>query len=128
MEVRGLYRKEVLSAAPDESLAEAASRMQFEEVGSLAILEHGKLVGIVTERDLARAVADGVNPFVTAVSGYMTEEPVTVTPDMDAEEAAGIMLSNGLRHLPVMESGRMVGMVSSRDLLSPESRNASGSG
>ncbi len=126
MKVRALYRREVLSAALDETLQEAASRMQFEEIGSLAVLEHGKLVSILTERDLARALADGIDPAATPVSRYMTEEPITVSPDTEAEDAAAMMLNFGLRHLPVMEGGRIVGMVSSRDLLSLEAWNASG--
>lgn len=118
MKIRTLYRPEVVSAEADESIGDAASRMQYEEIGSLAVLEHGRLIGIVTERDLARAVADGADPSSTPVRSYMTEEPVSVTLETEAGVAAKRMLTLGVRHLPVMDAGRMVGMVSSRDLLS----------
>ncbi|HEX6262038.1 MAG TPA: CBS domain-containing protein, partial [Actinomycetota bacterium] len=105
---------------------DAAGRMQYQEIGSLAVLEHGKLVGILTERDLARALADGVDPAETPVAAYMTEEPVTVTPEADAASVAATMLDLGVRHIPVVEGGQVIGMVSSRDLLSLEAWNAIG--
>ncbi|HEX9824701.1 MAG TPA: CBS domain-containing protein [Actinomycetota bacterium] len=126
MKVRAVYRPEVLVADSDESLIDVAGRMQFEEVGSLAIIEHGRLVGIITERDLARALSDGVDPVETPVADYMTAEPVTVSPDTEVSAAAAAMLELGVRHLPVMEEGRVVGMVSSRDLLSIEAWSATG--
>lgn len=126
MKVRALYRAEVLVADADESLIDAASRMQFEEVGSLAVVEHGKLVAIVTERDLARALSDGVDAAETPVRRYMTTEPVTVDAEMDVSVAAATMADLGVRHLPVMDHGRLVGMVSSRDLLSLEAWKATG--
>lgn len=126
MKVRALYRPEVVSADPDEALMDAAARMQYQEIGSVAVLEHGRLIGILTERDVARALADGIDPSQTAVRSYMTEEPVTVTPETDAAKAAATMLNLGVRHLPVVEGGQVVGMVSSRDLLSLEAWNAIG--
>ena len=126
MKVRAIYRPEVLTAAADESLLDAVSRIQYEEVGSLAVPEHGVLIGIITERDLTRALADGVDSAATAVGDYMTMEPRTVTPETDVGEAAAIMVDLGVRHLPVMEAGRLVGMMSARDLLSLEAWNAIG--
>ena len=126
MKVRALYRPDVLTAEAAESLIEAASRMQYQEVGSLAVLEHGRLAGIITERDLARALADGVDPVETPVARYMTGDPVTIGPDSEVAEAAATMLELGVRHLPVFEEGRVVGMVSARDLLSLEAWNATG--
>lgn len=126
MKIRALYRPEIVEAAPDEALIDAVSRMQFEEVGSLAVLEHGRLAGILTERDAARALADGVDPAEATVGQYMTREPVTITPDTDAAQAAATMLNLGVRHLPVTEAGRPIGMLSSRDLLSLEAWNSMG--
>lgn len=124
MKVRALYRPEIVEASSDESLVDAMSRMQFEEVGAVAVVEQGKLIGILTERDLARAFADGVDPSSTMVSSYMTGEPVTVTPETEAGEVATTMLDLGLRHLPVIEDGMLVGMISARDLLTLEAWNA----
>src|SRR5687768_10792905 len=126
MKVRALYRAEVLVASPTEPLIEAASRMQFEEIGSLAVMEHGRLVAIITERDMARALSDGVDPIETPVAAYMTAEPVKVDAEMDVAVAAATMADLGVRHLPVMDHGRLVGMVSSRDLLSLEAWKAAG--
>lgn len=126
MKVRALYRPEVLIAGSEESLMDVAGRMQYQEVGSLAVMEHGRLVGIITERDLTRALADGVDIAETRVEGYMTREPVTVSPETDAADVARTMLDLGVRHLPVMEEGRLVGMVSARDLLTLEAWDAAG--
>lgn len=126
MKIRALYRPQIVEAAADEPLIDAVSRMQFQEVGSLAVLEHGRLVGILTERDAARALADGVDPVETTVGRYMTLDPTTVTPETDAADAAATMLDLGVRHLPVTEAAIVVGMLSSRDLLSVEAWHAVG--
>ncbi|HSL67233.1 MAG TPA: CBS domain-containing protein [Actinomycetota bacterium] len=118
MKVRAVYQPEVLAAGPYEDLAEVACRMQFHEVGALVVFDHGLLRGIITERDLVRAVADGADPAVTPVERYMTVEPATVAPDESVSEVAALMLRLGVRHLPVTEAGRMLGMVAAQDLLS----------
>ncbi len=123
MEVRTLAKHEVVSAAPHDSLIDAASRMQFNEVGSLAVMDGDALIGIITERDVVRAVADGVDPATTAVVGYMTPEPVTIPEWADVTEAAATMLRVGARHLPVVDGGRVIGMVSARDLLELEAES-----
>ncbi|HEX9892075.1 MAG TPA: CBS domain-containing protein [Actinomycetota bacterium] len=123
MKVSAVYRPDVLTAGAFEDLAEAASRMSFNEVGSLAVFDRGDLVGIITERDLVRAMADGVDPEVTPVDRYMTPDPVTVDPETDLEQAAAMMLKLGARHLPVTEGGRVMGMISARDLLTDQAWN-----
>jgi CBS domain-containing protein len=118
MQVRLIYRpRVVVAAAGDEVLADAAARMHDHRVGSLAVLAGGELVGIFTERDLARAIAWGADPKVTRVAEYMTTEPVSVGLDTDVREVALAMLELECRHLPVVEAGAVVGMVSIRDLL-----------
>jgi CBS domain-containing protein len=118
MQVRSIYRPRVMvAAARYEPLADAAARMQDHRVGSLAVLAGGELVGIFTERDLARAIAWGADPKVTTVAEYMTTEPVSVGLDTDVREVALAMLELECRHLPVVEAGEVVGMVSIRDLL-----------
>jgi CBS domain-containing protein len=109
---------EALTTQSDDCIADAARRMQDNGVGSLAVMGRGdKMVGIVTERDLVRAMANGMAPQGTPVSECMTRELVTVNTDTDASEAAALMVANGIRHLPVMEKDDPVGMVSARDLL-----------
>jgi CBS domain-containing protein len=117
MKVSAMYTPEILSAGANEELIEVAARMQFHEVGALLVFHQGVLQGIVTERDLLCAVADGVDPTTATVERYMTRDPVTVTPDTDAGEAAAQMLALGARHLPVVDGGQVVGMLSARDLL-----------
>jgi CBS domain-containing protein len=117
VKVGKVYRAGVFSVERSDPLSEAASRMQFNEVGSLAVFDGTRFVGIVTERDLVRAMADGVDAEETSVREYMTEDPVSVSPDTEVTEAAGTMLDLGVRHLPVMVVDEVLGMVSARDLL-----------
>ena len=117
MQVRSIYRPGIVVAAGDELLADAAGRMHDNQVGSLAVLVGRDPVGIFTERDLARAIAWGADPKVTTVAEYMTTQPVSVGLDTDVHEVVLAMLELECRHLPVIDAGRLVGMVSIRDLL-----------
>jgi CBS domain-containing protein len=100
-----------------ESLADAASRMRFNDVGCVPVLDRGRLVGILTERDLSRAVADSADPTSAEVADYMTPDPVVVGPGASVEEAAELMVTAGVRHLPVVDRGQLVGVVSIRDIV-----------
>lgn len=100
-----------------ESLTDVASRMRFNDVGCVAVIEHGTLVGILTERDLVRAVADGNDFEKLVVADYMTPEPVAVSPETDAREAGRVMVQAGIRHLPVVENDRLLGVMSMRDIV-----------
>jgi CBS domain-containing protein len=117
VQVKELYRYGVFTVDTGATLAGASRRMIAHGVGSLAVLEDGELAGIVTERDLAQAVADQVDPATTPVADYLSAEPASTTPDQDAEEAARRMLDLGVRHLPVVDGGKVVGMLSVRDVL-----------
>lgn len=104
-------------ATSAEPLADAASRMRFNDVGCVPVIDGGRLTGILTERDLARAVADGVDPRVMVVADYMSAQPIVVDADATVREATRVMIDAGIRHLPVLEKGRMVGIMSMRDIL-----------
>ena len=104
-------------AASSEPLANAASRMRFNDVGCVPVIDNGRLEGILTERDLARAVADGIDPQTALVADYMSLEPIVVQADATVGEATRVMIDAGIRHLPVLEGGRMVGVMSMRDIL-----------
>ena len=123
MKVRAACSSSVVSAEANEPLLEVASRMGFDEVGSVVVFEHGQFVGIITERDIVRAMADGADPDETAARDYMTEDPVIVDIDDDLERAIEEMVAMGVRHLPVMAGGHVVGMLSARDLLNPRTWN-----
>jgi CBS domain-containing protein len=117
MNVEQIYRPDVFGVAISDSLEEAASTMHFNEVGALPVFDDGRLVGILSERDVVRAVAEGVVPQETAAGDYMTSDPSWVTPETSVQEASDRMLQLGVRHLPVLLGANVVGMVSMRDLL-----------
>lgn len=115
--------KKVVTASPDISVADAATAMRNARVGALAILEDEKLVGIFTERDaLFRVLANGLNPSTTRLHHVMTENPQTITPNRPVSHAMHLMHEGGYRHMPVVENGYLVGMISVRDALVPELR------
>jgi CBS domain-containing protein len=90
--------------------------MWRQQTGSLLITDGGQLTGIITERDLLRAVALGADPDKTSVDDAMTAEVYTVPPDMQLQDAAREMAARWIRHLPVVESGQLLGVVSMRDV------------
>jgi CBS domain-containing protein len=85
-------------------------------VSSAVVSDYGTLIGIVTERDLTRAVAGRVHTSEARVREWMTSDPITLGPNATADEAAKIMLDNGFRHVPIVDEGRAVGIVSIRDV------------
>jgi CBS domain-containing protein len=117
MKVRNLYNATVISAGPEESLVEAATRMRTHGVSSLAVLDAGRLVGIITERDMVDALSDGVSPQAAQVSAYMAVAPEVAQLDEDSKDVAMRMLELGVRHLPVVDGEEVVGVISARDLL-----------
>jgi CBS domain-containing protein len=121
MKVSDLQHHELFTAQAEESLDVAADRMSWHQVGALPVLEGQHLVGIITERDVVAAIADGADPATTRVADYMTDRPVTVGSDEDVQVAARRMAELGVRHLPVVDGGRLVGVLSMRDLLASAS-------
>ena len=118
MKVRDLPHGRLLSVGPDATLAEVAKRMRHEDCDSVAVMAEKKLLGIITERDLVRAIADGVNPQHTRADVFMSADPATVTPDEDVSVVAVKMMALGIRHLPVVDAkGSPVGLISARDLV-----------
>jgi CBS domain-containing protein len=112
-----LMTKEVLEVAPEDTLGQAAEAMVERGVGSAVVSDFGRLIGILTERDLLRAVAGRVHSSEARVREWMTAEPVTASPSMELKEAAQTMLEQGFRHLPVVEDDRAIGIVSIRDVV-----------
>jgi len=113
-------RHVLITTQPDDTLVDAAGQMNCYQIGALPVYDERRLIGIVTERDLTAAIAEGIDPAATRVVEYMTEQPVTVAPDDDLEVAARRMAELGVRHLPVVDGGRLVGVLSMRDLLMSE--------
>lgn len=117
MKVRAIYHHKAVCADPWDTLRDAARKMKDEGISCLPILVQGELAGILTERDVVEAVAESKHPCEAHVVDFMTENPVTLALDDDTSDAATEMLARGCRHLPVTEGGRLVGMLSARDLL-----------
>lgn len=117
LSVADLTRPGVPAAEPDDRLADVARRMRDDRVGAVVVMASGRLVGIITERDLLRAVADGVDPEGASASDRMTPEPRVIDRDDLATKAAERMIELGVRHLPVVDDGAVVGVISARDLL-----------
>jgi CBS domain-containing protein len=108
--------RDVLAVAPEDTLGETATKMVDRGVGSVVVSDFGRLIGILTERDMLRAMADRTHPSQARVREWMTTEPITATTAMDASEGAAIMLEHNFRHLPIVEEGRALGIVSIRDV------------
>jgi CBS domain-containing protein len=107
-------RSEYVTVAPEDTLGEAAQKMVDLNTGSAVVQDFGRLIGILTERDMLKAMAGRVHTSDARVREWMTADPLTATPDTPAEEAARTMLERGFRHLPVVEAGAVVGVVSLR--------------
>ncbi len=117
MKVGVLMRREVVRATVEDNLPTVAQRMRSLGVSALPVFREDRLVGIITERYLVHALANDLDTRVTHVSACMTPGPISAAPDDDATAAALVMLERGVRHLPVVEWGELIGMVSARDLL-----------
>ncbi len=116
MQVRDVMTQATVMETPSDSLRSAAERMWRQQTGSLLIADRGQLTGIITERDLLRAVALGANPETSTVDEAMTTEVFTVPPDMPLHEAAREMATRWIRHLPVVQDGELLGVISMRDI------------
>ena len=116
MKTADIMTPAVVTDRSDDTLAEAARKMWEQQTGSLLIVDGDDLRGIITERDILRAVAAGVDLKGTRVSDKMTRDLITVDPQTSLRDAARIMADRWIRHLPVLESGRVVGVLSQRDL------------
>jgi CBS domain-containing protein len=108
--------RDLLVVAADDALGDVVGRMAERNVGAVLVLDGERLVGILTERDVLRVVADGTD-LGTAVSTRMTHAPETIESSDSVEHAAVLMIHGGFRHLPVVEEGSAVGILSIRDLV-----------
>ena len=116
-----IARQKILTAAKDTTVSEAARLMKKMSVGAVMVVEKEKLVGIFTERDVVfRVLAENRDPKTTRLAEVMTAKPQTVAPDRPVGHALHLMYESGFRHVPVVEQGRPIGMVSARDALGPE--------
>ena len=113
--VGDVMARDLLTASGELPLVAAAEAMTAKRVGALLVVEDGRLVGILTERDVMRAVGSG--DIDGPVSAWMTRHPETVDADESTQQAGVVMIHGGFRHLPVLDGGTPVGIVSIRDLM-----------
>jgi CBS domain-containing protein len=115
MRISDVMTEAAVTDRPGDTLEQAARKMWKQQTGSLLVLEGGELLGIITERDILKAVANGV-ALDTRISEVMSKDLITVGPGTSLREAAGVMTEKWIRHLPVLDAGKLVGIVSQRDL------------
>ena len=115
-QLRDIMTEDVLTVAPEDTLGEVATRMVERNVGSVVVFDFGRLIGVLTERDIMRAVAARTHSSDARVREWMTADPITASADTSVEDAARTMFDNGFRHLPIVEGDRAVGIVSIRDV------------
>ncbi len=118
--------RRLLMLAASATLSEAASLMAQRHVGSVLVMDGDRLDGILTERDIVRAVSTDVHAPREPIRDWYSARPRTITPDADVETARGMMLEGHFRHLPVVEKGRVVGMLSMRDLARAAAEKSAG--
>lgn len=116
-----MERENLLIAPPSTTVGEAARLMAQRKVGAVLVVDHDKLVGIFTERDAVfRVIAQDRDARTARLADVMTPSPKTISPDKSFGYALLVMHENGFRHLPVLESGKLVGVVSARNALDPD--------
>jgi CBS domain-containing protein len=116
-----MEKRKLLNATPDTTVLLACQKMAKKNTGAVLVVKDGTLLGIFTERDAVfRVIAEGRDPAVTRLCDVMTASPKTIDPDRTFGYAMLLMHKNGFRHLPVIENGRAIGIVSSRNALDPD--------
>lgn len=116
-----MERKKLLTAAPETTVSQAAKLMAKKNVGAVMVVQDEHLVGIFTERDaLVRVIAQERDTQTTRLAEVMTTNPQTVDPGKSFGSALLMMYENGFRHVPVVEDGKVIGIVSSRNALDPD--------
>ncbi len=117
LRVKDKMTKNVAHVAPNTSIMETAQLMQKHNIGSIPVVEHDNLVGIVTDRDIVvRNIAHGTDPKATPVSDIMTTDVITVAPDADMYEVTEKMAVNQIRRMPVIENNKLVGILAIGDV------------
>jgi CBS domain-containing protein len=125
--IRDAMTEDPRSIGASESVVEAARLMRDEHIGSLPVTEGGRLVGMITDRDLTtRVVAEAAGPETTSVGDVYSRDLISVEPNNDLEEALQLMARHQVRRLPVVENGRLVGMVAQADIALKENEKRTG--
>ena len=116
MNVADIMTTNLCNVDPESTIGEAATLMGERHVGSVVVLESERLVGILTERDIVRALSSAHDAPMRPVIEWMTKDPTTVPADTSVRDALRTMVDGGFRHLPVVDGPKVAGMVSIRDV------------
>jgi CBS domain-containing protein len=116
MLVRQVMKRRVIAVKPDLTIREACRIMSQFRIGSVVVVAEGRIAGILTERDVLIAIAGGKRPEAVRVADVMTRDVITIAPSQTVEDAAELMARHKIKKLPVVEAGRLVGMVTASDL------------
>jgi CBS domain-containing protein len=116
MQVGDIMTTDVKTVGREDTFAEVAKILREKGISSVVVTEGDQIAGIITERDLVNLVADGVDPVSVAVGDRMTRDLATVDPRTDIAEAAQVMAQRRIRHLPIVDKGKLAGIISIRDL------------
>ena len=120
-ELRDVMKQDFVRVAPEDTLGESAEKMRAANTGSAVVQDFGRLIGILTERDIMRAVAGRVHTSEARVREWMTADPLVAGPETPLDDAAQTMIDNGFRHLPVVDRDEAVlGVVSLRRVVSAQ--------
>jgi CBS domain-containing protein len=125
--IRDAMTKNPRSIGASASVVEAARLMREGDIGSLPITDDEKLVGMITDRDITTmVVAEGADPETTSVGDVSSRDPISVEPDEDLEDALQLMARHQVRRLPVLDNGRLVGIVAQADIALKENEKKTG--
>jgi len=116
MKISEIMTQAAVTDSSEDTLKEACDKMRHSQTSSILIMDGERMIGIVTERDVVKAVAQGLDPKETRVKDLMTTDIVTIGPMTRLKEAAELMATKWIRHLPIVEGSKVVGMISQRDL------------
>lgn len=117
MLVREVMNKQVVVSKPETSLKEASKVMTDMRIGSLVVVEEEKILGILTGSDVLRAIASGKDPDRTLIENAMSKNVKTIEPDKTIEEAVDMMVEHKIKKLPVIDSGKIIGIVTASDIV-----------
>lgn len=128
MKAKDIMSSSIVSLSSNDTIEKAAVLMKEHDIGSIPVCDGGKIVGIVTDRDITlRAVSSGVNTSTESVKSVMSTNPVTATPDMSLDDISRIMSNEQIRRIPIVENQKVVGVISLGDLaLEPKSDEKAG--
>jgi len=117
MLVRDIMNKDVVTTKPDITVKEAAAIMSRYHIGSIVMISDGKIVGIITERNILVSIADGRDPELTTIEEIMAKKVITIEPGKTIDDAVGLMAEKKIKKLPVVDGDKLVGIITASDII-----------